>query len=79
MFAVVAKSFILVLYFDVLLGPIRGVWRRQRLIAARRQRGERMKDTGVYKERRAESERLRETGEIRLDGSRTEDDEIYEI
>ena len=28
---------------------------------------------------RAESERLRETGEIRLDGSRTEDDEIYEI
>ena len=67
-------------------------WRRQRLITARQRRGGRTKDTSVYEERRDESERRerrrardcerRETGEIRLDGSRTEDatkDIRYEI
>ena len=48
----------------------------------------RTKDTSVYKERRAESgeararaesKRLQETGKIRLDRSRTEDDKRYEI
>ena len=79
--------------------PIGGVWHRQRLIMASRQRGGRTKDTSVHEEQRGERrekraradsksgegesardcKRLWETGEIRLDRCRMEDEERYKI